>query len=352
MVRSRSAVQIRATAHMSQNSNTVLVTGAAGYIGSHAVKLLLSKGYRVIGLDNFYNGYHEAIEILSGFGDFDFREGDLRDMAFLEKLFSAEKIDAVMHFAALNLPDESVDKPIEYYDDNTLGTAKILEAMRKHSVKHMIYSSTSSVYGEVDDSPVKEDHTLNPVSPYGHSKVLSEGIINYYSRVHGMNSVIFRYFNVCGADDEGVIGDSKKPSQLLVQNCVRGALGLEPFQYTCSQVNTPDGTPIRDFIDVRDLADAHLAAMEYLLKGGTTQTMNLGTGSGYSVKEIVSKVEQILNVKIERGQGKARAGEYSASFADASKAKEVLGWTAKRSLGDSVTALVNWYKKHPKGYIR
>jgi UDP-glucose 4-epimerase len=257
-----------------------------------------------------------------------------------------------MHFAALNLPDESVDKPIEYYDDNSLGTAKLLEAMRLHGVKHMIYSSTSSVYGEVEKSPVKEDHPLNPISPYGHSKVLGEEIINYYSRVHGMNSVIFRYFNVCGADDDGAIGDSKKPSQLLVQNCVRGALGLEPFQYTCSQVNTPDGTPIRDFIDVRDLADAHLAAMEYLLKGGATETMNLGTGSGYSVKEIVTKVEQILNVKIERGQGKARAGEYSASFADASKAKAVLGWTAKRSLADSVTALVNWYQKHPKGYIR
>ncbi len=242
-------------------SKTILVTGAAGYIGSHAARLLLEEGNRVIVLDNLSKGSRGAIETLKQFGDLIFFEGDIRDSELLKSIFSDYSVDTVMHFAALCDPDESIDSPLEYYEVNVLGTFSLLEAMRQANLHNFIFSSTCALYGESKELPVMETSPVNPPHPYAHSKWLAEEMIRYYAARHNINSVIFRYFNVCGASSDGLLGDANQPVKLLVQNAVRGALGLEPFAYTCPQVNTPDGTPIRDYIDVCDIANAHLKAL-------------------------------------------------------------------------------------------
>ncbi len=328
----------------------LLVTGGAGYIGSHAVLELLSQNRPVVIFDNLERGYADAVTELQKIGPVEFVRGDLRSEADVEKLFSEYDIETVLHFAALCTPDESVSHPAMYYENNVAGTANLLEAMKRHGVDKIIFSSTCAVYGEVKKLPVDESHPFAPVNPYGHSKLLAEEVIAYYGRLAGIRSVIFRYFNVCGADAEGRIGDSKRPSQLLMQNAVRGALGLEPFAYTCPPARTPDGTPIRDYIDVRDLVAAHALAVGYLEKGGESVVLNLGTGTGRSVKEIVQAVEQSLSVSIPETPGNLRQGEYDEIYADPAKAAEILDWKASRSLEESISGLVAWYRKHPQGY--
>ncbi len=328
----------------------LLVTGGAGYIGSHAVLELLSQNRPVVILDNLERGYADAVTELQKIGPVEFVRGDLRSETDLEKLFSEYDIETVLHFAALCTPDESVSHPAMYYENNVAGTANLLEAMKRHGVDKIIFSSTCTVYGETKNLPVDETHPLGPINPYGHSKLLAEEVIAYYGRLAGIRSVIFRYFNVCGADAEGRIGDSKRPSQLLMQNAVRGALGLEPFAYTCPPAKTPDGTPIRDYIDVRDLVAAHAAAVGYLEKGGKNVILNLGSGEGRSVRQIVHAVEHSLGVTIPEKAGNVRQGEHDEIYAEPAKAAEILGWKAVRSLEDSISGLVAWYRKHPQGY--
>lgn len=330
----------------------LLVTGGAGYIGSHAVLELLSQNRPVVIFDNLERGYAEAVSELQKIGPVEFVRGDLRSEADLEKLFNEHDIETVLHFAALCTPDESVSHPAMYYENNVAGTANLLEAMKRHGVDKIIFSSTCTVYGETKDLPVDETHPLGPINPYGHSKLLAEEVIAYYGRLVGIRSVIFRYFNVCGADAEGRIGDSKRPSQLLMQNAVRGALGLEPFAYTCPPAQTPDGTPIRDYIDVRDLVAAHAAGVDYLEKGGESVILNLGSGEGRSVRQIVQAVEQSLGVIIPEKAGKVRQGEHDEIYADPAKAAKTLGWKASRSLEDSISGLVAWYQRHPQGYAK
>ncbi len=329
---------------------TIVITGAAGYIGSHATKLMLERGHRVIAIDDLSHGWRQALEELNRFGDLIFFEGDIRDTAFLKSVFSDYTIEAVMHFAAACDPNESVEDPMKYYDQNVMGTLSLLEAMKHANIEKLIFSSTCAIYGEAGKLPVTEDSPVNPANPYAESKLLAEQAIRQYAHSSGIKAVIFRYFNVCGASDDSTLGDSKKPSNLLVQNCVRGALGLDAFAYTCPKVNTPDGTPIRDYIDVRDIASAHLAALSYLGTAEGVELFNLGTGKGTSVREIVSQVEQVLGALIEKNQSKPRRGEFGAIYADAEKAKRLLGWQAEKSLSDSIRALAAWYTKRPKGF--
>jgi len=328
----------------------ILITGGAGYIGSHAVKLFLEKGFNVVVFDNLSRGFFESVKILKKFGNLKFVKGDLRNKKDIEKVFKNHKIDAVIHFAALCSVNESMEKPELYFENNVFGSFNLLEEMRKRDVKKIIFSSTCAVYGETKFLPVSEDHPKNPANPYGESKLSVEKMIEWYGKTHNLDFAILRYFNVCGADRDGVIGDSKKPSSLLMQNAVRGAMGIEPFFYTCQKVKTSDGTPIRDYIDVEDLVNAHYLTYKNLEKGGKSDIFNLGNGKGYSVKEIVSEVENQFGVKMEKKKGKARKGEYAKIYADNSKAKKILKWKPEKGIAESVLSLKKWYEKYPKGY--
>ncbi len=330
----------------------IVVTGGAGYIGSHAVKLLLEKGFEVIVFDNLSRGYSEAVDALKAYGKLDFVQGDLRNPDDIDALMKAADIDAVMHFAALCLVNESMEQPELYFHNNTVGTYNLLEAMRKKSLKKLIFSSTCAVYGESQYLPVDEKHPLQPMNPYGESKLLSEKMIRWYGDIHGISYAILRYFNVCGASSDGRIGDSKRPSQLLMQNAVRGAMNIEPFYLTCPEVNTPDGTPIRDYIDVEDLAAAHAAALEYLDAGGASDIFNLGNGTGYSVKQIVAKVEEVCGVSIPLMKKETRKGEYSSIYAQPEKANTTLHWKTEKDLAASIKSLQKWYEGHPQGFSR
>lgn len=330
----------------------ILITGGAGYIGSHAVKLFLERGFPVVVLDNFSRGYHEPMEILAGQGDLSVEEADLLDADAVKSVFARHDIGTVIHFAALCLVNESMEEPDRYMRNNVEGTRNLLEAMRGADVKDIIFSSTCAVYGETRTLPVDETHPTDPVNPYGASKLAAENLIREYGERHGFRYVIFRYFNVCGAAKDGTIGDSKKPSQLLMQNAVRGAMGIEPFAYTCATVDTPDGTPIRDYIDVEDLVAAHFGGYGYLEKGGASDTFNLGNGKGFSVKEIVSEVERAFGTTMEKTQVEPRKGEYAEIYADPSKARSALGFSPKKSLADSIESLRKWYSGHRQGYGR
>lgn len=326
----------------------ILITGGAGYIGSHAVKLFLQKGYEVVVLDNLVHGYRGPIELLKKYGELEFVKGDLKNSDDIKKVFSTYELDAVLHFAALCLVNESMEQPQKYFQNNACGTLNLLEAMRLSNVRDLVFSSTCAVYGESEYLPIDEKHPTNPTNPYGESKLMAEKIIKWYSQIHDLNYVILRYFNVCGADSDGEIGDTGK--ELLMQNAVRGAMGIKEFKLTCSPVDTPDRTPIRDYIDVEDLVMAHFSALEYLTKNNDSQIINLGNGTGYSVKEIVQKVEEVFDIKIEAKQGKPRKGEYAKVYADISKAKKLLNWQPKKSLEDSVLTLKEWYESHPDGW--
>ncbi len=331
----------------------ILVTGGAGYIGSHAVKLLLEKKKKVVVIDNLYRGYLQAIETLQkkfGKQNLIFYKTDLKDFSSLNRILKKEKPEGVMHFAALCLVNESMEKPEEYFENNVLGTLNLLKAIKQNKVGNLIFSSTCAVYGESQYLPVDEKHPANPTNPYGESKLVAEKMIYWFGKIYNLKYAILRYFNVSGASSDGLIGDSKKPSQLLVQNAVRGALDIEPFKLTCPKVKTKDGTPIRDYINVEDLVEAHLAALNYLKKDGESNIFNLGTGKGNSVLEVVETVKKITGVEFPIGKGETRKGEYGAIYANINKAKKILKWKPKRALKESVLSLVKWYKHHPQGW--
>jgi len=329
----------------------ILVTGGGGYIGAVATNLLLQKGYEVVVIDNFATGYEEPLREFKSKFRSKFRYYDLDLKKSLDPFFKKEKnFSAVMHYAAHCLVNESMEKPQKYFGNNVCGSQNLLSALLNNGIKNIIFSSTCAVYGETKYNPVDEKHPLNPANPYGASKLFVEEILKWYSKLGFLNYVILRYFNVCGASDDGKVGDSKKPSVLLVQNAVRGALGIEPFYLTCPKVDTPDGTPIRDYINVVDLNEAHISALNYLFDGGKSDIFNLGTGSGNSVLEIVEKTQKITGKKFDLGKGEKRKGEYSKIFANIDKARKVLGWEPKRKLEDSVESLVKWYKEHPNGW--
>ncbi len=333
--------------------NTILVTGAAGYIGSVASYVFLQNGYNVIAVDNFSTGYRQPLDVLQEkFGKEALRiyEADLKQIS---SVFEKEKnIDIVVHYAASCLVDESVKNPYKYFDNNVGGTNSLLKAMIEAQVTKLVFSSTCAVYGEAQYMPIDEKHPLNPSQPYGASKQMVEGLIQWYARLKGLKYVILRYFNVCGASDDGLIGDSKKPSSLLMQNAVRGALNIEPFSLTCPEVDTPDKTPIRDYVNVVDLNEAHLKALEYLMEGKNSEIINLGTGTGNSVMEIISQVKKITGTQFEIGKAEPREGDDAKKIAAITKAKQVLGWEPKRSIADSVNALIKWYNFHPQGWDR
>ena len=330
----------------------VLITGAGGYIGSIAAYQLLQKGYEIVGIDNFSNGFKQPLELLKEkFGEEKIRYYNFDIKDDLTPLFEKEKdINAVIHYAAFLSVDESMKKPEDYFTNNVAGSQNLFTYLLKNNIKKIIFSSTCAVYGNAEYVPIDEKHKTEPTNPYGASKVMVENILNWYDKLKGLKFVSLRYFNVCGASDDGLIGDSKKPSVHLMQNAIRGALDLEPFYLTFSEVDTPDKSPIRDYCNVVDLNDAHILALDYLIKGGKSEIINLGTGTGNSVLEIITKIEKETGKDIKLEKSSPREGEYAKAVASIQKAKNVLGWEPKRSIADSVKSLVEWYKAHPQGW--
>ncbi len=331
--------------------NTILVTGAGGYIGSVASYVFLQNGYKVIAVDNFTTGYKQPLEELQkkyGNETLKVYECDLKKIA---SVFEKEKhIDIVAHYAASCLVNESVKNPFKYFDNNVGGTNSLLKAMTDANVLKLVFSSTCAVYGEAKYMPIDEKHPLAPSQPYGASKQMVEELIAWYAQLKKLNYVILRYFNVCGASDDGLIGDSKKPSSLLMQNAVRGALGIETFALTCPEVNTPDKTPIRDYVNIVDLNEAHLKALEHLMNGKQNEIINLGTGTGNSVLEIINQVQKVTGTSFNVGKTTPREGDDAKKIADITKAKQILGWEPKRTIRESVQSLVKWYTVHPQGW--
>ncbi len=335
----------------------ILITGCGGYIGSVSTYIFLQNGYSVVGLDNFTTGYKKPIELLKEkFGDkFTFYKADLHDD--LSPIFK-NNVDVVVHYAASCLVDESMKNPGKYYSNNVAGSLNLIQVMDKYNVKKIIFSSTCATYGEAEYFPIDEKHPLKPTTPYGSSKKMVEELIQFYGQLRNFNYIILRYFNVCGASDDGTIGDSKKPSTLLVQNAVRGALKIDKFQLTCPEVETPDKTPIRDYINVVDLNEAHLLAVKKLSsfakatedKDRFGEIINLGTGTGNSVLEIIDKVQEVTGVKFSIEKTTPRKGDDAKKIASIEKAKKILGWQPKRTIKDSIESLVKWYKIHPQGW--
>lgn len=331
----------------------ILIAGAGGYIGSIATYMFLNKGYEVVAVDNFSRGYRQPLTLLQekfGEGNFRFYEADLTSDDVKNVFEKESQIEVVIHYAALCSVNESMQSPGLYFSNNTTGAEKLVDTAVEHGVTKLLFSSTCAVYGEARHVPIDENHPTHPTNPYGESKRMAEQIIEWYGKLKGLDYVILRYFNVTGATDDSEFGDSKKPSMHLVQNAVRGALGLEPFYLTCPVVDTPDKTPIRDYVNVVDLNRGHILALEYLLSGGKSEIFNLGTGTGNSVLEIIKEVEKQTGKEIAYDKGETRQGEYPKMIADISKAKEILGWEPEHTLAQSIESLITWYTNHPKGW--
>ena len=302
---------------------SILVTGGAGYVGAHACKALAASGYTPVVYDNFVSGHREAVR----WGPL--YEGDVRDAAQLDAAFARHRPTAVMHFAALSEVGSSWKQPVEYYQNNVVGSLVLLERALAYNVQAFVFSSTCAVYGIPDYSPINEDTKLNPINPYGRSKMMAEFGLQDAANAYGINVIALRYFNAAGASFDGEIGEDHTPETHLIPRVLHAALDQDRiFGINGGDYSTPDGSCVRDFIHVDDLAQAHLAALERLLKGLQTgfEPLNLGTGRGYSVFEVLAAAEQITGRRIRTKVGPRRRGDAPSLVADSSRAGHVLNW--------------------------
>jgi len=309
----------------------VLVTGGAGYIGSQTAKALAQAGHETIVLDDLSTGHRAAVK----WGPF--IEGDLGNKELLKKIFTDHRIEAVLHFAASLLVGESMVNPQKYFWNNVVNTLVLLDAMKAHEVKHIVFSSSAATYGNPEKVPIPEDHPKRPVNPYGESKLCMERAIRWYGAAYGLRGVALRYFNAAGADLDGDIGEEHDPESHLIPLVVLAALGQRPaVEIYGTDYPTPDGTAIRDFIHVVDLADAHVRALDYLVAGGESTELNLGTGQGHSVREVVSSVGKLSKGPVPARDAPRRAGDPAVLVADPGKAQETLGWHPRHSDLDAI----------------
>ena len=325
----------------------ILVLGGAGYIGSHTALELVKAGNEVVIADNLVTGYRKAIPEGAKF-----YEGDLRDSDFLDNLFHQEKIDAVIHFAAYSLVGESVTNPLKYYDNNLYGTKVLLEAMVKNNVGKIVFSSTAATYGEPENIPILESDRTCPTNPYGETKLAMEKMFKWTAEAHGLRYVSLRYFNACGADESGTIGEAHNPESHLIPLILQVPNGKrETISIYGTDYDTPDGTCIRDYIHVTDLAQAHILAVQYLNNGGESDIFNLGNGVGYSVREVIETARKVTGHPIPATETSRRAGDPARLVASSEKAKSVLGWKPVHdSLEEIIASAWNWHKNHPNGY--
>ena len=325
----------------------ILVLGGAGYIGSHTVLELVRSGEEVIVADNLSTGHIEAVP-----KEAKFYKGDIHDKAFLDDLFKAERIDAVIHFAAFSLVGESVVKPLKYYDNNLCGTRVLLESMVEHGVDKIVFSSTAATYGEPENIPILETDRTLPTNPYGETKLAMEKMFYWTSLAHGLRYVSLRYFNACGADGTGSIGEAHDPESHLIPLILQVPNGRrESIAIFGTDYDTPDGTCIRDYIHVTDLAQAHILAVKYLANGNASDVFNLGNGVGYSVREVIETARKVTGHPIPAVESERRAGDPARLVASSEKARRVLGWDPKHAeLEKIISDAWNWHKNHPNGF--
>lgn len=327
----------------------ILVTGGAGYIGSHCVLALLEKGLDVVVYDNLSTGHIETIKTLQKYGNLIFVQGDLLNNSYLDNLFLTYNINSVIHFAAFSQVGESVKHPAKYYRNNVVGTLNLLDAMVENNVKNIVFSSTAATYGEPEYIPIDENHPQNPINPYGQTKLIIEKIMDDYDMAYGLKSVRLRYFNVAGADSDARIGEWHEPETHLIPNILKSTFGnSQTFKMFGTDYDTKDGTCVRDYINVEDLANAHILALNYLKNGGETNYFNLGTNEGNTVKEVFSMCEKVTGKNIPVEMKPRRAGDPAVLVADNTKAKEVLGWTPNKTLEDSIKTAYEWEQKLSK----
>lgn len=326
---------------------TILVLGGAGYIGSHTVYELIDRGEDVVIVDNLETGYKEAVHPKARF-----YQGDIRNRSFIDSVFDKEKIDAVIHFAANSLVGESMVNPLKYYDNNLCGTKVLLESMVAHNIDKIVFSSTAATYGEPERVPILETDKTEPTNTYGETKLSMEKMFKWTGKAHGLRFVSLRYFNACGAHKSGEIGEAHNPEShlipliLQVPNKQRASISIFGDDY-----NTKDGTCIRDYIHVTDLAQAHILAVEYLMKGNESNIFNLGNGVGFTVKEVIETARKVTGDPIKAEIVPRRAGDPAVLIASSEKAKSVLGWKPEHAdLEEIIASAWKWHENHPNGY--
>ncbi len=325
----------------------ILVLGGAGYIGSHTANALLNRGRQVVVVDNLETGHRAAIPESA-----DFYQGDIRDRSFMDGVFAAENIDCVVHFAAYSLVGESMTNPLKYYDNNLGGTRVLLESMIAAGVKKIVFSSTAATYGEPEHTPILETDLTIPTNAYGQTKLAMEQMFKWTAQAHGLNFVSLRYFNACGAQPDGLIGEDHNPETHLIPIVLQAAAGQREYISVYGEdYDTVDGTCVRDYIHVVDLAQAHVLAVEYLEAGGQSDIFNLGNGVGFTVKQVIATAEKVVGHSIPAEIGPRRAGDPAVLVASSDKAKRVLGWKPDfDSLEIIIDSAWKWHSVHPKGF--
>lgn len=327
----------------------ILVLGGAGYIGSHTVYSLIEQDNEVIVFDNLETGHIEAVHPKAKF-----YKGDLRNRVHIDSVLDVEKnIDAVIHFAANSLVGESMINPLKYYDNNLCGTKVLLESLVAHNIKNIVFSSTAATYGEPKHTPILEDDPTNPTNCYGETKKAMERMFYWTQQAHGLKYVSLRYFNACGAHISGKIGEAHNPETHLIPIILQAANGKrEHISIFGTDYNTPDGTCIRDYIHVTDLAQAHILAVEYLLNGGESNIFNLGNGVGFSVREVIETAKKVTGKEIKVIEEERRAGDPAILIASSDKAKNILGWKPEYDdLSTIIETAWKWHSTHLNGYL-
>lgn len=325
----------------------VLVLGGAGYIGSHTVRALIDRGEDVVIIDSLETGHKDAIHPGARF-----YQGDIRDRAFLDSVLAKEDIDSVIHFAANSLVGESMTNPLKYYDNNVGGTLVLLEALRDHGIDKVVFSSTAATYGEPERIPIQESDKTEPTNPYGQTKLAMEKMFKWTDVADGIRYVALRYFNAAGAHESGEIGEDHHPETHLIPLILQVPLGKrEEISIFGEDYPTPDGTCIRDYIHVMDLADAHIRALDYLRDGKPSNVFNLGNGVGFSVKEVIDKAREVTGHPIPARVMPRRAGDPAQLIASSDKARETLGWDPQNAdLEAIISSAWKWHQSHPDGY--
>lgn len=326
---------------------TILVLGGAGYIGSHTVYELIDRGEDVVIIDNLETGHIEAVHEKARF-----YKGDIRDRAFLDSVFAKEKIDAVIHFAANSLVGESMVDPLKYYDNNLCGTKVLLEAMVDHGIDKIVFSSTAATYGEPERVPILESDKTEPTNTYGETKLSMEKMFKWTSKAHNLRYVSLRYFNACGAHESGKIGEAHNPESHLIPLILQVPNGQrESIAIFGEDYDTKDGTCVRDYIHVTDLAQAHILAVKYLAEGGESNIFNLGNGVGFTVKEVIDSARKVTGHDIKAVVSPRRAGDPAQLIASSDKARTILGWKPEHAdLEEIIESAWNWHSTHPNGF--